>query len=62
MPSRKRIAVVTGKQFVAAVARKSDRDLARVILEMAWVGICDESPNGSSYISASRGTVERVVV
>jgi hypothetical protein len=54
------MAVITSEQFVAAVSSQRDGDLFRAKQLTRYVGICDESANGSSYIDNNNGMTSRV--
>jgi len=55
-PGALKYRVYPAKQLVAPVAGEARRSRAvRVIFETRYVGICDESANGSSYMSARLG-------
>lgn len=53
------IAVVTAKQLIASIAGEANRDVLAGQLQTRAVGICEESANGSSYMSAKRGMMAR---
>ena len=56
------MAVVAAEQLVAGIARQRHGDMLPRQRATRWVGICEESANGSSYIRGRRGMTSIAVL